>query len=94
MCLRTAGAELRVEEASSHGRADMIVKTGGRIFVVEFKMAERAHDAEAALDAAIDQMRDRGYADKYRDCGKPIHLIDVAGGLEARNLLDILVKKG
>ncbi len=72
----------------------MIVKTGGRIFVVEFKMAERAHDAEAALDAAIDQMRDRGYADKYRDCGKPVRLIGVACGREACNLLDIRVEKG
>jgi len=94
MCLRTAGAELRVEEASSHGRADMIVETGGQIFVVEFKMAEHAQDAEPALQAAFNQMRDRGYADKYRDCGKPVHLVGIACGREARTFLEIRVEQG
>ena len=46
-------------------------------------------DAAAALDAAIAQMRERGYAEKYRDRGGPVHLIGVACGLEARNLFEI-----
>ncbi len=89
MCLRAVGVDLRVEDASSHGRADMAMLTGGQVFVMEFKMAESAEGADAALDAAINQMRERGYAEKYRDRGEPVHLLGVACGREERNLLGI-----
>ena len=89
MCFRTIDVDVRVEDASSRGRADMVVLTGGQVFVLEFKMAENEEDADAALDAAIAQMRERGYAEKYRSRGGPIHLIGVACGREARNLLEV-----
>ncbi len=87
MCFRAIGVDVRSEEATSHGRADMVVPLGDEVFVIEFKMAEGADDAEAALDAAFTQMRDRGYADRYR--GQPVHLVAVACGREARNLLEV-----
>ena len=89
MCFRSIGVDLRVEDASSHGRADMVVLTGGQVFVLEFKMAEGSGDTEAVLDAAVAQMRERGYAEKYRGRGEPVHLVGVACGREARNLLEI-----
>ena len=89
MCFRAIGVDVRAEDASSRGRADMVVLTGDQVFVLEFKMADGERDAEAALDAAISQMRERGYAEKYRDRGEPIHLIGVACGREARTLLEI-----
>ena len=89
MCFRAIGVDVRVEDASSHGRADMVVLTGGQVFVLEFKIAKGGGDTEAALDAAIAQMRKRSYAEKYRDRGEPVHLIGVACGREARNLLEI-----
>ena len=89
MCFRAIDVDVRVEDASSHGRADMVVLTGGQVFVLEFKMAENDDGADAALDAAFAQMRERGYADKYRTRGEPVHLVGVACGREARNLLEI-----
>ena len=89
MCFRAVGVDARAEDASSRGRADIVVLTGGQVFVLEFKMADGEGDAEAALDAAIGQMRERGYAEKYRDRGEPIQLIGVACGREARTLLEI-----
>ena len=89
ICLSAVGADLRVEDASSHGRADMVVLTGGQVFVLEFKMAEVDGDADAALDAAITQMRERGYAGKYIDRSEPVHLVGLVCGREARNLLAI-----
>ena len=89
MCFRSIDVDLRVEDASSHGRVDMVVLTGGQVFVLEFKMAEGDSEADAVLDAAIAQMRARGYAEKYRDRGEPIHLIGVVCGREARNLLEL-----
>ncbi len=89
MCLRAVGADLRVEEASSRGRADMVLRLGGQVFVIEFKMAETEDGGAAALDAALAQMRERGYAEKYADHDGPVHLVGVACGRDARNLLDI-----
>ncbi len=89
ICLRSVGVNLSVEEASHRGRADMVVRLGGQVFVLEFKMAEGEGDGAAALDAALAQMRERGYAETYRDHGGPVHLVGVACGREARNLLDI-----
>ena len=94
MCFLSIGVELKLEDASSHGRADMIALTGGQVFVLEFKMVEGDGNTDAALDTAISQIRKRGYADKYRDRGEPIHLVGVACGREARNLLKVRAEPG
>ncbi len=92
MCFRTIGMDVRTEEASSHGRADMVVHTGGQVFILEFKMADTDADIETKLAEAFTQMRTRGYANRYRDCEDPIHLIAVVCGREARNLLEVRVE--
>ncbi|MCY4358290.1 MAG: AAA family ATPase [Gammaproteobacteria bacterium] len=87
MCLRTASVEVRAEESISHGRYDMVIDFGEEIFILEFKVVKSQDEVEAKLVAAFDQMRKKGYANKYRD--KSIHLIAVVCGSEARNLLEI-----
>ena len=79
-CFRTIGLDLRVEDSSSRGRADMVVLHGGQVFVFEFKMADGEDDRDAAARQAIEQIRVKGYAEKYRDRKEPIHLIGVAFG--------------
>ena len=93
MCFRAIRVDSRLEDASSHGRADMMLLTGGQVFVLEFKMADGEGDAPAALDAAIAQMRERGYAEKCRADGKPIHLLGVACGREARNIIAVRAER-
>ncbi len=88
-CFRTIGVDLRVEESTSHGRSDMVLLHGGQVFAMEFKMAEEYEETEAALDRAISQIRDRGYAKRYRDRGEPIHLLAAVFGREERNLLAV-----
>ena len=88
-CFRTIGVDLRVEESTSHGRSDMVLLHGGQVFVMEFKTAEEGEETEAALDRAVSQIRARGYADRYRDRGEPIHLIGAVFGRKERNLLAV-----
>lgn len=52
-------------------------------------MADGEGDADAALDSALARMPERGYAEKCRDRGEPVHLLGLACGREARNLLEI-----
>ncbi len=87
MAFRAIGVDVRGEAATSHGRADMVVSLGGQVFVLEFKMADSADDAQTALEAAFTQMRARGYADTHH--GKTVHLVAIACGRDARNLLEV-----
>ena len=75
------GYEIAVKESSSHGRLDMAVRTGGHVYLFEFKVAELA-----AAGSALAQLRERGYADKYRGRGEPIHLIGVELSRQTRNV--------
>ena len=90
-CFRTIGLDLRVEDSSSRGRADMVVFHGGQVFVFEFKMADGGGGSESAALDAIEQMSDRGYADKYRDRGEAIHLVGVSFSSDDRNLAAVEV---
>ena len=75
------GYEIVVEESSSHGRLDMAVRTGGHVYLFEFKVIELAPPG-----SALKQLQERGYADKYRGQGEPIHLIGVELSRETRNV--------
>ena len=83
------GYEIAVEESSSHGRLDMAVRTGGHVYLFEFKVAEMAPPG-----SALAQLRARGYADKYRGRGEPIHLIGVEFSRETRNVTAFEVADG
>ncbi len=87
MAFRSIGVDVRGEAATSHGRADMVVSLGEQVFILEFRMADGPDAAEATLAAAFTQMHGRGYADTYRD--RTVHLVAIACGREARNLLEV-----
>ena len=89
-CLNAVGLDVRVEESSGRGRADMVVLHDGQVFVIEFKMAETADGLEAALDGAIAQIREKSYAEKYRSRGEPVHLVGVAISKDI-NLVEVKV---
>ena len=89
MCFRAIDVEVHPEDTSSRGRADLVVRLGTQVFILEFKIAESLDDVEATLDAALAQIRDRGYAEKYRHGANAINLIGVACGRDARNILEI-----
>ena len=85
-CFAAQGFELIVEDSSAGGRADMVVRFNGSVYVFEFKVANTAAEAKLQVQAALAQMRTRGYADKYRQPNRPIHLLGVAFSRESRNL--------
>ena len=82
-----AGMDVRAEESSAHGRADMAVLFNANVYVFEFKLVDREPQG-----LALAQIRERGYADKYRGLGWPIHLIGVEFGREERNIVAFSVE--
>ena len=103
------GYEIAVEESSSHGRLDMVVRTGGHVYLFEFKVVEMASPG-----SALAQLRERDYAAKYRGGGERtplgstrsgggptapgggqrIHLIGVEFSRETRNVTAFEVADG
>ena len=82
------GLDTRVEDASSHGRLDMAVRFNGNVYLFEFKVVELAPEG-----AAMAQLKEKRYADKYRAMDQPIHLIAVEFSKEARNLVALDVER-
>ncbi len=83
-----SGLDVTVEDASSHGRADMALRFGGAVYLFEFKVVEQAGEG-----AALAQLKTRRYADKYRASGGPIYLIGVEFSREARNVTGCAVER-
>ena len=75
------GQEVRAEDSRSRGQADLVLRVGGQVYVFEFKVAERRR-----AGTALAQMKERGYADKYRHLGVPVHLVGVEFSKETRNV--------
>ena len=80
-CLAALGLDLSVEDASAAGRVDLALRCDGHIYLFEFKVVERAGEG-----AALRQLIERGYAEKYRSAGEPIHLIGVEFSEQTRNI--------
>ncbi|MXX37278.1 MAG: ATP-binding protein [Gemmatimonadetes bacterium] len=75
------GLDIRVEDSSSHGRLDMAVLFNGHVYLFEFKVVELS-----SAGAALAQLKERRYADKYRALGQPIYLIAVEFSKDERDV--------
>ncbi len=82
------GLDVTVEDSSSHGRLDMAVRFNDNVYLFEFKVVEMAPEG-----AAMAQLKERRYADKYRGLGRPIYLIAVEFSRDARNLAAFEVER-
>jgi hypothetical protein len=81
------GLDITLEDASSHGRLDMAVRFNGQVYLFEFKVVELNPEGRA-----LPQIKARGYADKYRAEGRPIHLIGVEFSRERRAVVGFEVE--
>ncbi len=81
------GLDIVPEEASNAGRLDMAVRFNGNVYLFEFKVVELEPEG-----AALEQIKRRGYADKYRDRNEPIHLIGVEFSREQRRVVGFEVE--
>ena len=75
------GLDTVVEDATNKGRIDMALRFEGHTYLFEFKVVELAPQGKA-----LQQLQDRGYAEKYRADG-PVHLIGVEFSKEERNIV-------
>ena len=87
-CFAAQGFDLTAEDSGSVGRADMTVRFDGVIYVFEFKTVQKEATGEA-----LAQLKAKGYADKYRRLGQPVHLVGVEFSKEDRNIAAFEVER-
>ena len=77
------GLDIVLEDVTNKGRIDMAVRFEGHTYLFEFKVVELVPEGKA-----LQQLKDRGYADKYRHPGAgPVHLIGVEFSKDQRNIV-------
>ena len=79
--LQGTGLDVRAEESSAAGRADMAVVLEDAVWVFELKIDERASGG-----AALAQLRERGYADRHRREGRVVRLVGIHFSEESRTV--------
>ncbi|MDE0269555.1 MAG: ATP-binding protein [Acidimicrobiaceae bacterium] len=75
------GLDVVVEESTSSGRLDMAVRVGGHVYIFEFKVIEQSNPG-----AALAQLKQHRYADRYRADNTQVHLIGVEFSSTDRNI--------
>ena len=81
------GLDIRIEDPTNQGRIDMTVLLHGQVFLFEFKVVE-----SNPAGTALQQIKNMGYADKYRSRGEPIHLIGIEFSKVSRNIVGFEVE--
>ncbi len=82
------GLDIILEDATNQCRIDMTVKFNGRIYLFEFKVEELTPEGRA-----LQQIKDKDYAGKYRALGQPIHLIGVEFSRSSRNVVGFEIEE-
>nr|VFK30627.1 MAG: PD-(D/E)XK nuclease superfamily protein [Candidatus Kentron sp. MB] len=75
------GLHVHVEVRTATGRIDATVELDSNVWIFEFKLDDNA-------EAALDQIREKGYAAPYAASGKAVHLVGVGFDSEKRNIGD------
>ena len=84
------GFDITPEQSSSHGRADIVLKTEERVYVLEFKVVEIVGDGEKA----IKQIREKGYHHQYVKEGRDVVLVGIDFSKKERNIVGFAFEMG
>ena len=79
--LTAFGADVRTEEFTAKGRADLTLLMPRGIYIMELKYND-------SVQAALDQIDRKGYAEKYRLDGRPVTKVGISFSSEERNITD------
>ncbi|MBN1873319.1 MAG: AAA family ATPase [Anaerolineae bacterium] len=79
LMVAASGVPAESSTLTSRGRIDLAVVFPDKVYIIEFKCNQSAQ-------VAIQQIRDKGYADKYRQQGARVILVGVNFSAEARDV--------
>ena len=82
--LAALGYELIAEDVTNHGKIDLTIIMPDKILIFEFKLIKHGTAAEA-----IEQIKAKGYPEKYQVNNKPIHLIGISFDPETKSVTEL-----
>ena len=77
--LKVTGMQISAEERTNKGRVDLVIEGKDAIYLFEMKVDKPASDA-------IEQIKKRGYAEKYRLSDKKLRLVGLSFSSAERNI--------
>ena len=77
--ISASGTDAHSSVLTSRGRIDLAVQFPERVYIIEFKCNQSA-------ETALQQIQQRGYAERYRRGGKQIILMGINFSTEQRNV--------
>ena len=77
--LRFIGVCVQAEVVTNRGRIDAVIQCPGEVYVVEVKL-------DGTAQAALGQIRERGYAERYRATGRRVTLVGINFSSRARQI--------
>ena len=78
------GIEAVVEEPSNPGRSDLAIRYGQDVWILELKKAPNPQAVKAAAQQGLEQIKEKGYANRYKD--RSLFLVGIGIDEEKRNL--------
>jgi len=90
------GVEVKAEDSTNHGKVDMAVVMADKVLIFEFKCLRGKGIGDRRLGigkgkkkkelSAIEQLKIKGYAEKYKALKRPIYLIGIDFDRKKRNI--------
>lgn len=81
LMVSASGMNVRSEILTNRGRIDLVVEFADKVYIMEFKCGQSAR-------AGLNQIREKGYPEAYRQSGKKVILMGINFSSEKRNLAD------
>lgn len=81
LMLSAAGVQVQTEQLTSKGRIDIALEFPDKIYIIELKCNQNAAKA-------IEQIKEKKYADKYRLSGREIYLVGINFDTSVRAIAD------
>lgn len=78
LMLKLTGADIVSEVATNIGRIDAVLETEKKVYIMEFKTGSEQQ--------ALAQIKEKGYHEKFRNCGKEIVQIGIGFDMGKRNI--------
>jgi len=79
LALSATGGAAQSSVLTSRGRIDMVMSFRDLVYIIEFKCGQSA-------EAALSQIKEKGYAEPYRRSGRRVILLGINFSLETRNV--------
>ena len=87
-------SSITMEETTSHGRSDMVIREKNQVFVCEFKCINSDdNNPNKVSQGALQQIKDRKYGDRYRKDRVGVYAVSMVFGKKERDILIVAIEE-